>query len=175
MRRRSKRLAAFCSRTLTALAVVEHWFLVLPIDGNALWRAFRRRPGASGLDAVRRVELELASIRNAVPAQQRVSAVELHLTHLSHSWSADPPAVCDARIVEQVLERIAAGSFGEVDCVHGLVRTKADWVCFELTGGRPRMAAFAPKRRHKPLVVAKGRQFDRVGLQAAFEGCAALV
>ena len=33
--------------TLMALAVVEHWFLVAPFDGNALWRAFRRRAGRS--------------------------------------------------------------------------------------------------------------------------------
>lgn len=125
--------------TLMALAVLEHWFLVAPIDGNALWRAFRRRSGASGLEAARRIELEFAASRAGAPriaarGRRRTSAGELHLTH---SWSADPPAVCDARIVEQVLQRIAAGSFGEVDCVHGLVRTKADWVCFELTGGRP--------------------------------------
>ncbi len=150
-------VGAMLLATLMALAVLEHWFLVAPIDGNALWRAFRRRPRAVGFDAARRVELELAASK------------------WTHSWSADPPAVCDARIVENLLERIAAGSFGEVDCVHGFVRTKADWVCFELSGGRAQMAAFAPQRLHKPLVIAKGRQFDRARLQAAFDGCAALV
>jgi putative photosynthetic complex assembly protein 2 len=163
--------------TLMALAVLEHWFLVAPVDGNALWRAFRRRPPASGLDAARRIELELAASRaglSAINEMHGESDASAAGPPWTHSWSADPPAVCDARTVETLLERIAAGSFGEVDCVHGFVRTKADWVCFELTDGRARMAAFAPQRAHKPLVIARGRRFDRVRLQAAFDGCAAL-
>ena len=91
-----------------------------------------------------------------------------------YAWSADPPAVCDARNIERLLELIATGSFGEVDCIQGLVRTKAHWICFELSGGRASMAPFAPRRLRKPLVIARGRGFDRARLQAAFDGCAAL-
>ncbi len=171
-------VGAMLLATLMALAVLEHWFLVAPINGNALWRAFRRRPRANGFEAAQRVEFELAANRTALTSmseardERGASGDALQWTH---SWSADPPAVCDARTVENLLERIAAGSFGEVDCVHGFVRTKADWVCFELSGGRAHMAAFAPQRLHKPLVIARGRQFDRARLQAAFDGCAALV
>jgi putative photosynthetic complex assembly protein 2 len=43
--------------TLMALAVAEHWFLVVPIDANAMWRFFRRRPGGSdGREAVAQIE-----------------------------------------------------------------------------------------------------------------------
>jgi hypothetical protein len=35
------------------------------------------------------------------------------------------------------------------------------------------MSPFAPRRRQKPLVIAMGRRFDRVRLQAAFDACAA--
>ena len=35
---------------LMALAVIEHWFLVAPIDANALWRGFRRTSSASALE-----------------------------------------------------------------------------------------------------------------------------
>jgi putative photosynthetic complex assembly protein 2 len=42
---------------LMALAVAEHWFLVAPIDANAIWRSFRRRPGeVNERGAARRVE-----------------------------------------------------------------------------------------------------------------------
>ena len=43
-----------------ALAVIEHWFLVAPIDANALWRGFRRTSSPSALELALRVELELA-------------------------------------------------------------------------------------------------------------------
>ena len=45
---------------LMGLAVVEHWFLVAPIDANALWRGFRRTSSRSALESALRVELELA-------------------------------------------------------------------------------------------------------------------
>jgi putative photosynthetic complex assembly protein 2 len=157
---------------LMGLAVMEHWFLVAPIDANALWRRFRSRPNPGELKSAR-VELELAESHE--PGAMRDSGVSHDAKPQSgYSWSADPPPICDARNIELLLELIATGNFGEVDCIQGLVRTKANWVCFELSGGRASMAPFAPRRLHKPLVIAKGREFDRVRLQAAFDGCAAL-
>jgi putative photosynthetic complex assembly protein 2 len=41
---------------LMALAAAEHWFLVAPIDANAIWRSFRRPGGADGRKAAARVE-----------------------------------------------------------------------------------------------------------------------
>ena len=42
---------------LMALAVAEHWFLVVPIDANAIWRSFqRRRGGDKGRGTAQRVE-----------------------------------------------------------------------------------------------------------------------
>jgi putative photosynthetic complex assembly protein 2 len=37
--------------TLMALAVLEHWFLVAPVDGNALWRFARRGNAMAGSEA----------------------------------------------------------------------------------------------------------------------------
>ena len=161
---------------LMGLAVLEHWFLVTPIDANALWRKFRRAPNPGDLESALRVELELAESRelSAPPNGDGSHDARAAQPRSAYSWSADPPAICDARNIELLLEMIATGSFGEVDRVQGLVRTKAHWVCFELSEGRASMAPFAPRRLHKPLVIAKGRAFDRVRLQAAFDGCAAL-
>ena len=122
------------------------------------------------------MELELAESHELSAIRDDGVRQDLRLARpqSGYDWSADPPAVCDARNIKLLLELIATGSFGEVDCVQGLVRTKAHWVCFELSGGRASIAPFAPRRLHKPLVIAKGRAFDRVRLQAAFDGCAAL-
>jgi putative photosynthetic complex assembly protein 2 len=152
--------------SLMALAVVEHWFLVVPIDGNALWSAFRRRRADGSVATATRVERALARAH----ASEAGFGTELGL---GRAFRAYPPRVCDARNIERLLASIAEGRFGDVDCVHGLVQTEADWVCFELKEGRARMAAFGPRMLRKPLVIAKGRGFDQAGLKAAFDGCAA--
>ncbi len=152
--------------SLMALAVVEHWFLVVPVDGNALWRSFCRRSSDGPLATAIRVERELAGAHDP---EERLSKER----GLGGTFRAHPPVVCDARNIERLLEAIAAGTFGKVDCVHGLVRTEADWICFEFREGRASMAALGPRMQRKPLVIAKGRGFDRARLKAAFEGCAA--
>ena len=161
---------------LMGLAVIEHWFLVTPIDANPLWRKFRRAPSPGGMESALRVELELAESHEQGATRDGGWSHDARTAQprSAHSWSADPPAICDARNIELLLEMIATGSFGEVDCVQGLVRTKAHWLFFELSNGRASMATLAPPRLHKPLVIAKGHGFDRVRLQAAFDGCAAL-
>ena len=91
----------------------------------------------------------------------------------TESWSPDPPANCDARRLHSVLESISAGVFGEVHCVRGVLKTDESWVSFELAGRDARVSALPPQRVHEPLVIAMGRRFDRVRLQAAFDACEA--
>jgi putative photosynthetic complex assembly protein 2 len=139
--------------TLMALAIAEHWFLVLPLDGNALWSWSGR--GARKVAATPR-------------------AATLYGSGAMESWSPEPPATCDESRLHRVLESIGTGAYGEVDCVRGVVKTRADWVCFEWTGRSGSMSPLAPQRPREPLVIAMGRRFDRARLQAAFDGCAAL-
>ena len=150
---------------LMALAVAEHWFLVAPIDGNALWRGFRRRSASSPPQTG--PGIERAEIKAPTPEAHNANEPS------ESAWTAVPPPVCDKLNVERLLESIRVGSFGEVDCMEGIVRTKADWVRFELSGGRASMATFYSPRLQKPLVTARGRGFDRARLQAAFDDCAA--
>jgi putative photosynthetic complex assembly protein 2 len=155
---------------LMALAVAEHWFLVVPIDANAIWRSFQRRPGGDrGRGTAQRVEEALAETSAPTPT---AAAADLEQPD---SWSACLPAICDARNVAQVLDLVAAGGFGELESVQGLMRTNANWVSFEAGKGRARMEAFAPQRPHEPRMIARGRRFDRVRLQAALDACAARV
>ena len=155
---------------LMALAVAEHWFLVVPIDANAIWRSFQRRPGGDkGRATAQRVEEALAETSPPAPT---AAAADLEQPD---SWSACLPEICDARNIAQVLDLVAAGGFGELESVQGLMRTNANWVSFEAGKGRARMEAFAPQRPHEPRMIARGRRFDRVRLQAALDACAARV
>jgi putative photosynthetic complex assembly protein 2 len=147
--------------TLMALAVAEHWFLVAPLNANALWGPMSRRSqdDFSGLIEGEMVALEAFA---AKAAQTR-----------DESWSAPLPPFCEARILAQVLELVAAGAFGEVDAVRGAMRTRAHWIAFEISGTRARMTPFAPRRPQEPRIVAIGRRMDRQRLLAAIQGCAA--
>ena len=69
--------------------------------------------------------------------------------------------------------RLARAPIGEVDCVRGVVKTNANWISFELAGRNASISPYSPQRLQEPLVIAMGRRFDRVRLQAAFDGCAA--
>ena len=148
--------------TLMALAVAEHWFLVAPMNANALWGPVTRRSDA---DLAEVLEGELTALESF----GEIGAFD----EAEESWSAPLPAVCDARHFAHVLELTAAGAFGEIEAVKGAMRTKAHWIAFEISGRRARMAPFAPRRLQEPLIVATGRDFDRVRLRAALENCAA--
>ena len=85
------------------LAVVEHWFLVAPIDANALWRGFRRTSSRSELESALRVELELAESHELGATRDSGASPEVRAAQpqSGYAWSADPPAVCDARNIER--------------------------------------------------------------------------
>ncbi len=146
--------------TLMALAVLEHWFLVAPMNGNVLWSVSSRRAAgdfAAGLEA--EIAALGAEVDSAAPA--------------ALSWSARLPEIGDDRTLAHVLELIAAGAFGEIDTVKGAMRTRGRWVAFEIANARARITPFAPRRLYEPVTFATGRRFDRNRLRAAFDSCAA--
>jgi len=145
---------------LMALAVAEHWFLVAPMDANALWGPARRRDSSEWVGPL---EQELALIADFSVADEEGAA----------AWSVALPQVCNARDLAHVLELVAAGGFGEIDTVRGAVRTPGNWVAFEMRGSRARMTPFEPQGLAEPLMVARGRRFDRSRLHAALRRCAA--
>ena len=148
--------------TLMALAVAEHWFLVAPLNANALWGPLSRRaPG------------ELAAMLDGEFAALDPDAGGAAPSSPQENWSAPLPALCDARRLAHVLELVAAGAFGDVEAVKGAMRARANWVAFEINGRRARMTPFAPQSLQEPLIVATGRRFDRQRLMAALESCAA--
>jgi G3E family GTPase len=88
------------------------------------------------------------------------------------SWSARLTGPCDAGGLEGVLAAVARGEFGAVERVKGIARVGAGWIQFDMAGGRPRLAAFAPREGEQARVVAIGRSVDEASLQAAFAACA---
>ena len=147
--------------TLMVLAILEHWFLVAPINANAIWNWSSQAATHASVEFPH----ETAESDYSTPSREAAQATE--------SWSPDPPANCDARRLHSVLESISAGVFGEVHCVRGVLKTDESWVSFELAGRDARVSALPPQRVHEPLVIAMGRRFDRVRLQAAFDACEA--
>ena len=149
--------------TLMVLAILEHWFLVTPLDTNALWK-WGVKPQTEAAPAARE-EADAAESDYVHPA--------LGETALMDTWSAAPPSICDGAILKRLLDAIRAGAFGEIKSVKGVVQTSADWVQFEVDSHRARISPFAPKQKVDPLVIALGRRMDRVRLQAAFDACSA--
>jgi len=146
--------------TLMVLAILEHWFLVTPLDTNVLWKW-----GVKPAPAAARDHVDMGESDYLIPASVETSVMD--------TWSAAPPTICDDAVLTRLLDAIKAGAFGEIKSVKGVVKTRADWVQFEVDNNRARIAPFAPKQKVDPLVIALGRRMDRVRLQAAFDACAA--
>jgi G3E family GTPase len=106
-------------------------------------------------------------------ASQTYDADQRHEVLGLTSWSTALLAPCDAHGLQNVLEAVVSGRFGQVERMKGVVRSGAGWLRFDVAGGRPSMAEFAPNRKESGRVVAIGRQVDEERLRAAFKACAA--
>ncbi len=87
------------------------------------------------------------------------------------AWSAPLPETCDADVLQDVLDAVVKGRFGQVERVKGVVRAGTGWVRFDVAGGRASMTAFAAGKDEAPRVVAIGCAVDEARLEAAFQGC----
>jgi hypothetical protein len=56
-----------------------------------------------------------------------------------------------------LLNRLADGASGDIERLKGIARMGDGWVRFDIAGGRPSIAAFAPKGEETPRVIAIGR------------------
>ena len=128
--------------TLAALAVLEHWFLMMPLPIERLWRwAMDRRAGPG----------------NPAP---RVA-----------SWESGLSAPCDAARLGRLLSEVADGAYGPVESLRGTLRSASGWVQFDLADGRARVATITPAANAAPRVVAVGATQDLMRLRAALIAC----
>lgn len=128
--------------TLAALAVLEHWFLMMPLPIEALWRwAMDRRAGGDR------------------PAARMAA------------WESGLTAPCDRDSLDRLLRDVAEGAYGQVETLRGTLRSATGWVQFDLAEGRTRLAPVSVARNQSPRVVAVGATRDLARLRAALEAC----
>jgi putative photosynthetic complex assembly protein 2 len=90
------------------------------------------------------------------------------------SWSTRLDNSCHPEGLRDILEAVARGAYGQVERVKGIARAGTGWVHFDVSGGLPTVAAFAPAQNEEQRVTAIGRALDVTRLQAAFEACTKL-
>ncbi|MBP0463340.1 DUF3623 family protein [Roseomonas sp. PWR1] len=134
--------AASLLGTLAALAVLEHWFLMMPLPIEALWRwSMERRTGTQ-----------------APPPRMA-------------AWESGLSAPCDADRLGRLLQEVAEGVYGQVETLRGTLRSATGWVQFDLADGRARLMPVMVAGNQAPRVVAVGTTRDLARLRAALEAC----
>ncbi|MEM7041805.1 MAG: putative photosynthetic complex assembly protein PuhE [Pseudomonadota bacterium] len=170
---------------LLALAILEHWLLVLPLPAAALWHwsLASRKPNQRSATEVRDLErmVQTNLTGEEVSSLDHDQGDTYERGHDHHhdgnsevalglkSWSTGLVGSFDASRLRQLLEKIVAGDFGEVERVKGIARAGGGWVQFGVAGGRTTMSAFAARDDEEPRVVAIGKSVDEDGLKAAFQ------
>jgi putative photosynthetic complex assembly protein 2 len=87
------------------------------------------------------------------------------------AWSARLYDSVRPKMLQDLLDAVAGGAYGQIERVKGIARAGAGWVHFDVSGGRSTVAAFAPNKDEEQRVTAIGRTLDGVRLQAAFNAC----
>jgi putative photosynthetic complex assembly protein 2 len=156
--------------TLSGLAVIEHWFLVVPLPVAALWRW-----GLRTHDNLRAEPPTWPALCEGCPIVKE--AGQDHAADGSspqlRAWSIPLDGECDPARLRGLLDAIGNGSYGEVESVDGIVRAGARWIRFDLEGMSPVELPPGGQPRHQSRVVAVGHALDGTRLQAAFADCAA--
>jgi putative photosynthetic complex assembly protein 2 len=131
--------------TMLALAVLEHWFLVLPIPSVLLW-AWSLRKGAG----------------SPTPRLQA-----------DRAWSAALAEPCDPEGLRSVLDAAARGAYGDLERISGSVRAVGGWIEFYATPKGATITACDAPVSAEAQVTAIGTRIDLKRLQAALAACAA--
>jgi putative photosynthetic complex assembly protein 2 len=84
------------------------------------------------------------------------------------SWSGMIQAVVEPESLLMLLNRLADGAAGDIERLKGIARMGDGWVRFDIAGGRPSIAAFAPKGEEEARVIAIGRHLNETMLTEAF-------
>ena len=85
------------------------------------------------------------------------------------SWSGLIQATVEPESLLMLLNRLADGAAGDIERLKGIARMGDGWVRFDIAGGRPSIAAFAPKGEETARVIAIGRHLNRSLLADHFD------
>ena len=125
-------------------------------------------------------------IRSVRAHQAAIRATDAHEHHAHHrdaahglpamsAWDCAIDGVLLPDALLGVLDDVAAGRFGDVQRLKGVARAGAGWIRFDVAGGRPSIAAFAPGSDETARVVAIGHQVNGPSLRAALLACSEIV
>jgi putative photosynthetic complex assembly protein 2 len=84
------------------------------------------------------------------------------------SWSGMIQVVVEPESLLMLLNRLADGAAGDIERLKGIARMGDGWVRFDIAGGRPSIAAFAPKGEEEARVIAIGRHLNEPMLTEVF-------
>jgi putative photosynthetic complex assembly protein 2 len=84
------------------------------------------------------------------------------------SWSGLIQAPVEPESLLMLLDRLADGAAGDLERLKGIARMGDGWVRFDIAGGRPSIAAFAPKTEETARVIAIGRHLNETMLADVF-------
>jgi putative photosynthetic complex assembly protein 2 len=84
------------------------------------------------------------------------------------SWSGLIQAPVEPESLLMLLDRLAHGAAGNIERLKGIARMGDGWVRFDIAGGRPSIAAFAPKGEETARVIAIGRHLNETLLADQF-------
>ena len=84
------------------------------------------------------------------------------------SWSGLIQAPVEPESLLMLLDRLADGAAGDIERLKGIARMGDGWVRFDIAGGRPSIAAFAPKGEETARVIAIGRHLKESLLADSF-------
>ncbi|MBW4025494.1 MAG: DUF3623 family protein [Proteobacteria bacterium] len=84
------------------------------------------------------------------------------------SWSGVIQAPVEPESLLMLLDRLADGAAGDLERLKGIARMGEGWVRFDIAGGRPSIAAFAPTVEETARVIAIGRNLNEQTLTEAF-------
>lgn len=87
-------------------------------------------------------------------------------------WSSILEGEFDVKLLREFLEDAAAGKFGNLERVKGIVKLHSSWVRFDVSGGRVGMTAFTPYDSEVPrlVVVGEGAVYSQ-SLEDALHNC----
>jgi putative photosynthetic complex assembly protein 2 len=134
--------------TMLSLAILEHWFLILPIPAEKLW----------SWSLVSHHEPPRSPLRGR---QQDVEAVQL----------GDLTGTCDSHALQSVLQTAARGDFGRISKLEGTLRNGSQWVRFDLCHGDVRLDAIQADRAMRCEAKVTGQAIDLDALRQAFANC----
>ncbi|MEO0797864.1 MAG: putative photosynthetic complex assembly protein PuhE [Pseudomonadota bacterium] len=146
--------------TLLGLAILEHWFLILPVPADWLWRW--------SLGGSRRNALNTS---NALAAPQ----VDALRGDPAADFAVALDDRCDRTALQRLLDGIANGAFGNITRLSGVARSDAGFVQFFAAPGTSEMTPYAEiaANTEPPHCGARafGTNLDQLRLQAAFNAC----